>query len=114
MSKIIHVSSKQFDEQVLGSEVPVVVDFWADWCAPCHRVSPILDELAETYDGQLRVAKVDVDAEAELSERYAIRSIPTLLFVRGGEVVDRLSGVMPKAELGERFEALRARAPGAG
>ena len=106
MSAPIHVTKDSFEDQVLASELPVVVDFWADWCAPCHRVSPILDELAATYAGRALVAKVNVDDEHELAGKYAIRSIPTLLFVRNGEVVDQVSGALPKGQLAERFEAL--------
>lgn len=106
MSAPIHVSKTDFEEQVLASNVPVVVDFWADWCAPCHRVAPVLDELAATYAGKAAVAKVNVDDETELARKYSVRSIPTFLFFRDGQVVDRLSGALPKAQLTEHFEAL--------
>jgi thioredoxin 1 len=106
MSETIHVSEKTFEERVLASKHPVVIDFWADWCAPCHRVAPVLDEIAERYEGRAVVAKVNVDEEPELARRHGIRSIPTFLFVRGGEVVDRAAGVLTRQRLDARLEAL--------
>ena len=108
MSAAIHVSGTNFDEQVLASEQPVVIDFWAEWCAPCHRVAPLLDEIAERYEGRARVAKVNVDEEPDLVQQHGIRTIPTFLFVRDGEVVDRASGVLTRARLDARIDALLA------
>lgn len=106
MSETIHLSEKDFDERVLASEQPVVIDFWADWCAPCHRVAPIVDEIAERYQGRAIVAKVNVEEEPELARAHGIRSIPTFLFVRDGEVVDRAAGVLTRQRLDARVEAL--------
>ena len=106
MPQVIHVSPGDYDCRVLGSNEPVIVDFWADWCAPCHRLAPLLDEIAERYDGKAVVAKVNVDDAPELVERHGIRTVPTLLFVRGGEVVDRAPGVPSRARLDARVEAL--------
>ena len=108
MSEAIHLTKLDFEEQVLSSTKPVLVDFWADWCAPCHQVAPIVDELARSYAGEVAVYKVDVDQEPELAREYEIRSIPTFLFVRDGEVVDRLSGAQQKSSFVERLEPLLA------
>ena len=106
MSEAIHLTKVDFEDEVLGSTKPVLVDFWADWCAPCHRVAPVVDELAADYAGQVAVYKVDVDQEQELARQYGVRSIPTFLFVNGGEVVDRISGAHPKARFVERIDPL--------
>jgi thioredoxin 1 len=108
MSSAIHVSEVSFDEQVLASKQPVVIDFWAEWCAPCRRIAPLLDEIAERYEGRALVAKVNVDEEPDLVEQHGIRTIPTFLFVRDGEVVDRASGVLTRARLDARIDALLA------
>ena len=106
MSNVQSVTKNEFDSEVLQSELSVVVDFWADWCAPCHRVSPILEELADDYAGRVRVAKVNVDEEIEIAERYAIRSMPTFLFIRDGEVIDQISGARPREDFEAHFENL--------
>ncbi len=106
MSQPIHVSQAHFGEQILASELPVIVDFWADWCAPCHRVAPILDDLAASHEGRAIVAKVNVDDEPELAKEYGIRSIPTFLLVRDGEVVDRVSGALSKKQLEDHVDSL--------
>lgn len=106
MSEAIHVSRRDYAERVLDSDRLVIVDFWADWCAPCHRVAPLLDELAERFDGRALVAKVNVDEEPGLVQQNEIRTIPTFLFVRDGQVVDRASGVLSRARLDARVEAL--------
>ena len=106
MSEATQLTKLDFADQVLASTKPVLIDFWADWCAPCHQVAPVVQELAEQYAGQVAVYKVDVDQEPELAREYAIGSIPTFLFVNGGEVVDRISGAHPAAEFVERIEPL--------
>ena len=93
-----------FSAEVLESSQPVLVDFWADWCAPCRRIAPAVDRLANRYPGQLRVGKVDVDAQPELAQSYGIRSIPALLVFRDGEVVDRIAGVVPFEQLSASVE----------
>ena len=106
MPNVQSVTNSDFEKKVLESDLPVVLDFWAEWCAPCHRVSPILEDLAGDYADQVRVVKVNVDEEPELSGRYGIRAMPTFLFMRDGEVVDQLTGARPRADFEARFEAL--------
>ncbi len=98
-------TGQNFEKEVLQSEKPVLVDFWADWCAPCHQVAPTIAALAAEFEGRATVAKVNVDEEPELAARYGIRSIPSLLLFQRGEVADRLVGVQSKALLAERLEA---------
>jgi thioredoxin 1 len=106
MTNVQSVTNNTFNAEVLGSEIPVVVDFWADWCAPCHRVSPILEELAGQYEGRVRVAKVNVDEEHELAARYGVRAMPTFLFIKDREVVGQLTGARPKADFEAHFATL--------
>jgi len=108
MSNVQPVSKNNFETEVIESILPVVIDFWAEWCAPCHRVSPILDELAGTYADRVRVVKVNVDEEIEIAARYAVRSMPTFLFLRDGQVVDQVVGARPRSDFEERFEKLVA------
>lgn len=109
MAKPQAVNEETFDAEVLKSDLPVLVDFWAEWCGPCRMVAPIVEELAVEYDGRLKVAKVDVDDNQRLAMRYNIMSIPTLGVFRGGEMIERIVGYMPKQELKRRLEgALQA------
>lgn len=109
MAKPIAVSDRSFAEEVLKSDVPVLVDFWADWCGPCRIVSPIVEDIAGEFSGRLKVAKVDVDANPLVAGTYGIRSIPTLLFIRNGQVVDRVVGAAPKSILKARVEGVLAK-----
>jgi thioredoxin 1 len=97
--KIVNVTGETFERDVLGSDVPVLVDFWAAWCGPCRMVAPLVEELADELDGRLRVAKVDVDDNQAIAARYQIASIPTFLLFKDGQVADRMLGAMPKAAL---------------
>ena len=94
----IQLTAEDFNSEVLQSNRPVLVDFWADWCQPCHMVAPIVEQLAEEYAGRVTVAKVDTDANRDLAVEYAINSIPTLLLFKDGEVVERIVGVRTRAE----------------
>jgi thioredoxin 1 len=94
--KIIHVTSDNFDQDVLKSDKPVLVDFWAEWCGPCRMVAPTLDEIAEETQS-IRIAKVDVDNQQDLAHRYQVSSIPTFILFKDGQVADRMMGAMPKA-----------------
>lgn len=105
MSNAMAVTDANFETEVLGGKVPVVVDFWAEWCGPCRLIGPLLDELAGEYNGRVKVTKLNVDENPSTSMKYGVRSIPTLLFFKDGEVVDRLIGAVPKAELKKKFEA---------
>ena len=99
-------TAANFGAEVLESPVPVVVDFWATWCGPCRMVSPILDELANEYQGKVKVVKVNVDEERELSGKYQIQAIPTIMFFKDGKMVDRVVGAESKASLARRFDKL--------
>ncbi len=107
-SQFITLTEDNFEREVLKSEQPVLVDFWADWCAPCHRIAPAIEELAHEFDGSATIAKLNVDEEPDLARRYGIRSIPSLLLFRSGEVVDRIAGVQPKRVLSEKLAELVA------
>ncbi|OFX27494.1 MAG: thioredoxin [Armatimonadetes bacterium RBG_16_67_12] len=104
MAKPMAVTEQTFDGEVLKSDLPVLVDFWAEWCGPCRMVAPIVEELAGEYTGRLKVAKVDVDDNQNLAMRYSIMSIPTLGVFRGGEMIERIVGYMPKQELKRRLD----------
>ncbi len=88
-----------FDTDVIKSDKLTVVDFWAEWCGPCKALGPIIDQLSTEYAGKINVGKLDVDSNPEVSMKYGIRSIPTILFVKGGQVVDKVVGAVPKAQL---------------
>lgn len=98
--EIIHGSDATFEAEVLKSAVPVLVDFWAPWCGPCHMIAPVLEEFARTYAGRVKVVKINVD-ENQISQRYQILAIPTLLLVKGGEVKEKAVGFMSKDKLAE-------------
>ena len=99
MAQPVAVTDKDFDEIVLKASTPVLVDFWAEWCAPCRMIAPIVDELAQEYDAKVAFAKMDVDANPEIPLRFGIRSIPTLLVFKDGKPVDQVIGAVPKAAL---------------
>ena len=104
MAHPITVSDDTFDEEVVKSEVPVLVDFWADWCAPCKMIAPIVEDLANEYDGKVKFAKMDVDANPKVPMSFGIRGIPTLLIFKDGSPVDQVVGAVPKAVLKGRLE----------
>jgi thioredoxin 1 len=99
MAANLAVTSADFDSKVLQSDVPVLVDFWAEWCGPCKAIGPSVEQLAEEYDGRARVYKLDVDANGEIAERYGIMSIPALLVFKGGKIADQMIGAAPKANI---------------
>ena len=93
---IMHVTDDSFEQEVLGSDTPVLVDYWAEWCGPCKAIAPILDEIAAEYDGKLRIAKLNIDDNPSTPPKYGIRGIPTLMLFKDGQVVERITGAVPK------------------
>ena len=104
--KYITLTDNNFQREVLESTEPVLVDFWADWCGPCHMIAPIIEELASDFEGQVKVGKLDVDNNGRVATQYGIRSIPNLLFFNDSEVVDQVVGVAPKHELADKLNDL--------
>lgn len=102
----LELTDSNFEEQVLKSDKPVLVDFWAEWCGPCKMVGPIVNEIADDYQGKVVVGKLDVDNNQEVTQQFGIRNIPTILFFKNGEVVDKQVGAVPKSSLVAKLDAL--------
>lgn len=105
MAKPITFTDSNFTTEVENSDKPVLVDFWAEWCGPCRMIGPIVEEMATEYDGKAKIGKVDVDSNPEISMKFNIRSIPTLLVFKGGKVVDQVIGAVPKQHLKKVLDA---------
>ena len=102
--KVLTLTRENFDQEVVNSSNTVLVDFWAPWCGPCRAVGPLIDELAEEYDGKAKIAKLNVDDEGELAAKFKIMSIPTIMIFKNGEVVEKLIGARSKSELSELID----------
>ena len=102
----LEVTDDSFASEVLNSELPVLVDFWAEWCGPCKMVSPIVEDLSNEYNGKVKVAKLDVDSNPQTATNYGIRGIPTLLMFKDGSAVDQIVGAVPKTQIAERLDKI--------
>ena len=101
----VNITNEKF-ESLKNGDMPLVVDFWATWCGPCRMIAPMISKMAEKYDGQIVVGKCDVEDQEDLAVEFGIRNIPTILFFKGGQVVDKLVGAQAKAKIDEKFKAL--------
>ena len=106
MAEPVEVTESNWDDTVLNSDVPVLVDFWAEWCGPCKMIAPTVHEMAVEYDGQLNVGKVDVDSNPNIAMKYGVRSIPALIFFKDGKPVDQIVGAVPKGVLQKKVDAV--------
>ena len=108
MATIVQVGDDNFEAEVLRSDIPVLIDFWAPWCGPCKSIAPVIEELARDYEGRLKVAKLNVDENPVTPSRYAVRGIPNLLILKGGAVKEQLIGAVPKSRLVQAIESVLA------
>ena len=106
MSDLVHFTDANFEAEVMNSKVPVVVDFFADWCPPCKALSPIVEELARDYAGRIKIGKIDVDQNQVIAERFGVRAIPTLIMFKTGKNIDKVMGLESKGELRKRLDKL--------
>jgi thioredoxin 1 len=108
VAKYVTLTDQTFETEVLNSDVPVVVDFWAAWCGPCRLMNPIIDALADQFEGRAKLAKINIDDHTEVANQYHIMGVPTLLFFHGGKLVDRTEGVIAQDEIAEKISAMLA------
>lgn len=104
MSEVIEINDEIFEQEVVNSDVPVLVDFWATWCGPCRKLSPVLDEISKNYEGKVKFAKVNVEQSKETAKKYSISGIPCLLVFKNGNPVERMVGLMPKSTIVSNIE----------
>ena len=103
---LVSITDDNFEEEVIKSDKPVLIDFWAIWCGPCRIIAPIVEEMAKEYDGKVKIGKLDVDSNQQSSIKYGVRSIPTLLLFNNGEIKETIIGAVPKAQIVQKLEAL--------
>lgn len=106
MADLLQITDSNFDEEIINSDMPSMVDFWAEWCGPCKMLGPAVKELAEEYKGKIKIAQMDVDKNRQIPAKFGIRSIPTLIFFKGGEVTDTIVGAYPKSHIDEVLKKL--------
>ncbi len=106
MANINEISDATFDSEVVSSDVPVLVDFWAPWCGPCRAIAPLLEELAAEYSGRAKIVKINVDDNTEAAAKYGIRSIPNLILFKSGQVAEQIVGAVPKSRLSEALDTV--------
>ena len=106
MGDMLEVNDESFDSEIMDSDIPAMVDFWAEWCGPCKMVSPVVEELASEYQGKIKIAKMDVDQNRRTPARFGIRNIPTLILFKGGEVAKTIIGAQPKSSIEEELKKL--------
>jgi len=106
MSELLELTDSNFESEVLKADKPCMVDFWAEWCGPCHMVGPIVQEMAKEYEGKLKVGKLNVDQNGQTAAKYGIMSIPAILFFNGGQMVDQIIGAVPKKHFVDKVERL--------
>ncbi|MFZ5517153.1 MAG: thioredoxin [Candidatus Zhuqueibacterota bacterium] len=104
MSNLVTITEANFESEVIKSDTPVLIDFWAVWCGPCKMIAPIVEELSKDYDGKVKMAKCDVDRNQSVAIKYGIRSIPTLLIFKGGKVVEQIVGAVPKQNIKSKLD----------
>ncbi len=104
--KPLEITDDNFEEEVLKSDLPVLIDFWAAWCGPCRMIAPLVEELAGDYEGKVKVGKLDVDNNQQTAIKYGVRSIPTLLVFKNGEVKDTIIGAVPKTQISQKLDAV--------
>jgi thioredoxin 1 len=103
---LVTITDDNFEEEVLKSDKPVLIDFWATWCGPCRMIAPIVEEMATEYEGKAKIGKLDVDSNQQTSIKYGVRSIPTLLLFKGGELKETIIGAVPKAHLVDKLQSV--------
>jgi thioredoxin 1 len=106
MADLLQVTDDNFDAEIVNSDLPVMVDFWAEWCGPCRMVAPVVEELAKEYEGKIKVAKMDVDKNRQTPAKFGIRNIPTLILFKGGEVANTIIGAQPKSSIEAELKKL--------
>jgi thioredoxin 1 len=104
MGNVLELNDSTFEAEVVNSEIPVLVDFWATWCGPCRKLGPVVDEIAEAYDGKVKFVKINVEESLETAKKYSVSGLPSLLVFKNGEAVERMAGLMPKSTIISNIE----------